>query len=68
MSAYYMPGMFLTQWAAAVNMQKKPLLFWNLSLLEESCRRGGGERLLIFTRLYLTAGGSASVLGVMKMV
>lgn len=28
----------------------------------------GGERLLIFTRLYLTAGGSASVLGVMKMV
>lgn len=26
------------------------------------------KRLLIFTRLYLTAGGSASVFGVMKMV
>lgn len=29
---------------------------------------GGKKRLLIFTRLYLTAGGSASVFGVMKMV
>lgn len=31
-------------------------------------QKGKKKRLLIFTRLYLTAGGSASVFGVMKMV
>ena len=35
LSAYYMPGMFLTQWAEAVNMQEKS------SALPESLSIGG---------------------------